>query len=298
MKIHIPILFVGVVLLALPFRADAALVFENTEVEVKPTITDKTAVAHYKYKNTGDKPVKITQVQPSCGCTTAALAKDVVAPGESGEIVATLNIGERFGEQTKTIHVRTDDAQSEGTVLKLKANIPRLLEITPTFLYWRVGEQTPKSIEVKLGGDFPVTKLNVTSSDPAIKVESAPVPNEKKFRITVTPPGGNRPINAALKIQPDFPKDAPKTFYANVRVDAPHTAGAQDRLAPPAGPMALMPDGKGGVMPRPMPPLARRPGLGAAPAVAASPATATSPAAAVESSPASSVAPSASPAPQ
>ena len=47
-----------------------------------------------------------------------------------------------------------------------------------------------------------------------------PEPDAKAFRITVTPQEAGRPINAALKIEPDFPKDAPKIFYANVRVDS------------------------------------------------------------------------------
>jgi hypothetical protein len=219
----------------LSLGVDAALVWENPEVDLHPTLSDKTAVAHFKYKNTGDQPVKITAVQPSCGCTTAALAKDVVAPGESGEITATFNIGDRSGEQTKTIRVRTDDPEGEGTTLKLKATIPRLLEFAPAFLYWRRGEEhAPKTIEVKIG-DFPVTKLDVTSTDPAINVGSEPVPNEKAFRITVTPETGNRPVNAALKIQPDFPKEPPKTFYANVRVDAPvSAAGAKPASTPVA----------------------------------------------------------------
>jgi Protein of unknown function (DUF1573) len=238
MKIRIPLSILGLVL-ALGFPARASLVWENPEVDLHPTLSDKTAVAHFKYKNTGDQPVKITQVQPSCGCTTAAPPKDAVAPGESGEIVATFNIGDRSGEQTKTIHVRTDDAKSEGTVLKLKATIPQLLEFAPAFLYWRRGEErAPKTIEVKVG-DFPVTKLEVTSTDPAIKVQSAAVPNEKAFRITVTPETGNRPVNAALKIQPDFPKEAPKTFYANVRVDAPVSAAAGAK--PASTPVALAP---------------------------------------------------------
>lgn len=205
----------------LSLGVDASLVWENPEVDLHPTLSDKTAVAHFKYKNTGDQPVKITAVQPSCGCTTAAPPKDAIAPGASGEIVATFNIGDRSGEQTKTIRVTTDEPKSEGIALKLKATIPRLLEFAPAFLYWRPGDApAPKTIEVKIDADFPVTKLDVSSTDPAIKVESAPVPNEKAFRITVTPETGNRPVNAALKIQPDFPKDAPKTFYANVRVDA------------------------------------------------------------------------------
>src|SRR6266516_4940372 len=123
----------------LSLGVDASLVWENPEVDLHPTLSDKTAVAHFKYKNTGDQPVKITAVQPSCGCTTAAPPKDAIAPGESGEIVATFNIGDRSGEQTKTIRVRTDEPNSEGIALKLKATIPRLLEFAPTFLYWRRG---------------------------------------------------------------------------------------------------------------------------------------------------------------
>lgn len=235
MKTRVLLPVIGLVL-ALGFSARAALVWENPEVDLHPALSDKTAVAHFKYKNTGDKPIKITQVQPSCGCTTAAPPKDPIAPGGNGEIIATFHIGDRSGEQTKTIQVRTDEPNAEGTVLKLKATIPRLLEYTPTFLYWRRGEEpAPKTIEVKIG-DFPVTKLDVTSNDPSIKIESVAVPNEKAFRITVTPAAGNRPVNAALKIQPDFPKEAPKTFYANVRVDVPGVISGPISFGPGAMP--------------------------------------------------------------
>lgn len=212
--------------LSLSLPARAALQWENREADLHPKLSDETAVGHFKYKNTGDKPVKITAVKPSCGCTTAALAKDIVAPGESGEIAATFHIGDRIGMQTKTIHVTTDDAGEQGIVLTLKADVPKLLEISPTFLYWTKAQPiTPRTIEVKVGGDFPVTKLEVTSTDPDVAAVAKPVPNEKAFLITVTPKMGNRPINAALKIQPDFPKGAPKLFYANLRIDA-HPAAA------------------------------------------------------------------------
>ena len=45
--------------------ATATLTWETTSADLHPSLTDKTAVAHFKYKNTGDKPVKITKVQPS-----------------------------------------------------------------------------------------------------------------------------------------------------------------------------------------------------------------------------------------
>jgi len=206
---------------ALVVSAGAALTFEQTEIDLKPELTDKTAVAHFKYKNTGDKPVKINSVHASCGCTTAALAKNDVAPNETGEIVATFTIGERTGEQNKTITVQTDDPAQQAVVLRLKATIPQLLQIAPAFVYWAANDTLkPKEITVDVGGDFPVDKLNVTSTDKSIETEVVPVPNKKEFRVIVKPTESGRPINASLKIEPNFPKDAPKPYYANVRVDS------------------------------------------------------------------------------
>jgi hypothetical protein len=220
MKISIPLFSLCLVIsFAGPVRA--ALTWETTTADLHPALADKTAVAHFKYKNTGDKPVKITSVHPSCGCTTAALAKDIVAPNESGEITATFNIGGRWGVQNKTISVMTDADTDQPTVLKLTATIPRLLEIQPAFIYWSANDVIkPKTIMAKLGGDYPVTKLTVTSTDKSLTTEVLPDSDAKEFRIIVKPQEAGRPINATLKIEPDFPKDAPKVFYANVRVDS------------------------------------------------------------------------------
>lgn len=201
--------------------AHGALVWESKDADLHPALTDKEAVAHFKYKNTGDKPVRITSVHPSCGCTTAALAKDVVAPNESGEITATFHIGDRFGVQSKTITVMTDDQPAQATILNLKATIPELLKLAPVFLYWSPTDTLdPKTITATVGADYTVTKLNITPTDKAIATKVESDPGEKTFRIIVTPTESGRPINAALKIQPDFPKDTPKSFYANVRVDS------------------------------------------------------------------------------
>ena len=208
-------------LLALPVTVHGALDWESMSADLHPSLTDKEAVAHFKYNNTGDNPIKIVSVHPSCGCTTAALAKDVVEPNESGEITATFHIGNRSGVQEKSISVVTDDQPGKATVLRLKATIPQLLEISPTFIYWSANDMLEaKKIIVTVGADFPVTKLNVTSTDKSIATEVKGGPGKRDFTILVTPTESGRPINAALKIEPDFPKDAPKPFYANVRVDS------------------------------------------------------------------------------
>ena len=220
MKIRSAFLIISLTLLFLG-RAGAALVWEQKEADLHPALTDKTAVAHFKYKNTGDKPVKITSVHASCGCTTAALAKDTVAPEESGEIVATFTIGDRSGVQTKTITVRTDDQPEQATILKLKATIPQLLQVAPVFLFWSAKDAlTPKVITVDVGADYAVDKINVTSTDKSIETEVVPVPDKKEFRVVVKPTESGRPINASLKIEPVLKEDAHKPYYANVRIDS------------------------------------------------------------------------------
>lgn len=208
-------------LLALQGAAHGALVWESTEADLHPSVADKEAVAHFKYKNTGDKPVKITSVHPSCGCTTAALAKDVVGPNEGGEITATFHIGDRSGVQQKTITVTTDDTTANPTILKLVATIPQLLQIQPAFIYWSANDVLdPKTITVTVGPEFSVSNLTVTSTDKSIATQVKPGPGDKTFSIIVTPTESGRPINAALKIQPDSQQGASKSFYANLRVDS------------------------------------------------------------------------------
>src|SRR5436309_10432465 len=147
--------------------ARAELKWEQTSVELHPAATDKQAIGHFKYQNTGKTPVHFKSVHPSCGCTTAQTQKEVVQAGEKGEITATFNIGDRTGTQIKTVTVETDEAANQRTVLTLKAVIPQQLEISPTFVFWKQGEKPDsKTITVHAGKDFNVKNIKVTSSSP------------------------------------------------------------------------------------------------------------------------------------
>jgi len=130
MKTHIFAFTLSVVLC---LTARAGLKWDQTSIELHPAAADKQAIGHFKYQNTGDKPVRFKSVRTSCGCTAAQTQKEEVPAGEKGEITATFNIGERTGTQVKTVTVETDDPANVTTVLTLKAVIPQQLEITPTF---------------------------------------------------------------------------------------------------------------------------------------------------------------------
>src|SRR5437016_12766324 len=145
----------------------AELKWEQNTIELHPSAGDKTAVAHFKYQNSGTTPVHFKSVKASCGCTTTQSQKEVVNPGEKGEIVATFNIGDRTGQQMKTVTVQTDDPNPSQatTVLTFKATIPEALEIKPAFVYWQSGEEAkPKKISVKASKDFPAKNITVKST--------------------------------------------------------------------------------------------------------------------------------------
>lgn len=201
----------------------AALVWEKTELDLKPAAGAPTAVGVFKYENKGDTPVHFKAVRPSCGCTTAALAKDDVAPGEKGEITATFNIGDRTGLQTKTITVETDDAQHPQTVLTLKATIAQLLELQPAIVLWQAGEAAqPKTIIAKAGNGVTIKNVEVTSSSADFTAKVEPGSGAGEFKITVQPKDTAKPLNATLTIKPDV--TPAKVYYASARVMPPGTA--------------------------------------------------------------------------
>src|SRR5205814_8505247 len=153
MKTHLSAFTLSIVLC---LTARAGLKWDQTSIELHPAATDKQAIGHFKYQNTGDKPVRFKSVRTSCGCTAAQTQKEEVPPGEKGEITATFKIGDRTGTQVKTVTVQTDDPANVTTVLTLKAVIPQELEINPTFVLWGKGEApNPKTIVVHAGKDFP-----------------------------------------------------------------------------------------------------------------------------------------------
>jgi hypothetical protein len=59
----------------------------------------------FRFKNTGDKPLVVEKVQPSCGCTVAEQSTEPVQPGAEGQIKATFNSQGRSGINHKSLFI-------------------------------------------------------------------------------------------------------------------------------------------------------------------------------------------------
>lgn len=196
----------AVLFLAICSAAHGQLAWEKTQIDLRPKPGDAQAVAQFRYENKGDTPVRITGVKSSCGCTVAKPTKEVIAPGEKGEITATFNIGGRTGLQNKMITVMTDHPAQPVANLVLSANIAQPIEMQPAFVYWQNGEAPkPKTIKVTAADGIAISKLDVSSSDPQFKVDvkrSSP----REYLVSVQPQGTSTAAQATLTISPDYPQ--------------------------------------------------------------------------------------------
>ena len=76
----------------------------------------------FNFTNTGDKPLVLTRVKPSCGCTTPNWTREAIAPGESGTIDVAFNSGGKRGMQNKTVVV-TGNFEERTIVLRFSGEV-------------------------------------------------------------------------------------------------------------------------------------------------------------------------------
>src|SRR5258708_10241299 len=125
----------------LPTLGFGALSWDSQKIQLTAKTGEKQASGVFHFTNAGSATITITSVVPSCGCTTAELARRTYAPGETGEIKATITMGDMMGVQEKTITVTTDEAAGKPVPLILRVTIPELFTCTPQTLLWRIGDK-------------------------------------------------------------------------------------------------------------------------------------------------------------
>ncbi len=165
----------------------AALTWSSTQIEATAKVGQESFETVFPFKNTGDKPVTVTSVQTSCGCTTATLEKKTYAPGESGELKAQIDLRNRNGMQDKTVTVTTDDAPDAPVLLTLHVKIPQTIELSTRLLVWMHGSKPEtKEIIVTAGSDVAVTLRGVVYS-PQFTVEQITDSPGRRYRLRITP---------------------------------------------------------------------------------------------------------------
>ena len=138
--------------LALTARAQGVMQFDTDNHDFGKVAEGTMATHEFKFKNTGNQPVVIANVQASCGCTTPDWTKTPVLPGKSGIIKAMYSSAGRPGVFTKTVTV-TSNAAEPSKVLTIKGSVLTKDEIKPTLTAAQLA-QSPRMVLDKAAHDF------------------------------------------------------------------------------------------------------------------------------------------------
>lgn len=158
----------------------------------------------FKFTNTGTGPILISDVQPSCGCTTPDWTKTPVAPGKSGIIKAEYNPLNRPGTFAKTLSV-TSNGEPSTLVLNIKGAVTpkaktpaddypdKIGAIRMQSRYLNFGKVTTekpvtKTFDIYNDGEKPVSFKDEMTLPSYIKASIAPktVAPKQKAVLTVT----------------------------------------------------------------------------------------------------------------
>ncbi len=206
--------------LAFASSLSGALTWPETELALRPRADGTLPVVGFAFRNETGGSVTITQVQPTCDCTTVELAQKTYAPGEKGSITARLDPKGLSGLVRRTITVSTDEPGSQPQVLTLIADLPEAITYAPHELRWRTGEKPlAKTVDVLVNVPGGIALETAWANDPNFKVELVAVVARSHYRVKVTPPETTGPLQAVILLRANgsVPPGAGLTFSARVQ---------------------------------------------------------------------------------
>lgn len=100
------------------------ITFDKTEHDFGSVISGEVVSYSFKFENTGNAVLIISNVSTSCGCTVTDYPQEPIKPGEEKYLEVTFDSNHRSGYQSKTITVGTN-AQPSTKSLRIKAKVTR-----------------------------------------------------------------------------------------------------------------------------------------------------------------------------
>ncbi len=112
--------FIGVLLCSVTLcNAQPVIKFNYTTQHLGMVHKGDTLHFAFIFKNTGNKPLVISDTKVECGCTTVEKPDYQIDPGKDGEIKVTFNTSPTIDRQDRTVTV-ISNASNSPSVLRFK----------------------------------------------------------------------------------------------------------------------------------------------------------------------------------
>jgi len=162
-------------------------------------------------KNIGNQPLKIYGVNATCGCTTAPISKNEIAPNDTAGINVTLNISTYSGDVKKNIEVRSNDPDNPTKVIWLKTHVIKPVSLFPQYLNFAnmvIGKETISKVVITNSSEEPIKIKTVYTYPDGLKINL-------KEGDEIAP---NTDFALEARITPKFPG----RFQANIKLETTH----------------------------------------------------------------------------
>jgi len=128
------------------------LAFDQYLVDLREVLPSDEIRAHFVFTNTGTKPLKITKLEPSCGCLQPQLRKDSLEPGEMGAFMLRVKTAlQQPGPKTFTVRVLYNDSEPREETVELRVVFPmQQVYVRPMSLTFHQNSESPVSQEIVL----------------------------------------------------------------------------------------------------------------------------------------------------
>lgn len=217
------------------------IAFDNKVYEFGKAWSGEPVKHVFVVTNIGNAPLEITNVHPSCGCTTAGDYSHKIAPGQTGTISIQFDNSRYNGPVTKTIEVFSNAKNLGQAKLTLHGTVKKALEVAPMQAVITVQDDSENaasaSVKIINNTDNPVTVSEPTSSNKAYTSELKTVTpgHEYELIVSVQPPftNANPPATITLKTSMGNSPTLRVTAIASIQ-KAVQVSPAQITLGPPA----------------------------------------------------------------
>lgn len=131
------------------FASDPKLEVDRVQHDFGSIPPTDSVEAIFNITNKGGKPLEITRIQTSCGCTAGMMDSKTVNPGATNRLKVTYDPRGKNGRQEKTLWLFTNDPKNAQKQLNISADVVSATQI-----------QQPSSPPAPVSGPMPeaVTK--------------------------------------------------------------------------------------------------------------------------------------------
>jgi hypothetical protein len=191
--------------------ASPAIIVDGLHHDFGQILQGETLDHVYRFQNTGDEVLTLSNVRSSCGCTAALLSQTRLEPGAVGELKVSFNSAGFKGKIRKNISVNTNDPNHPTVVFDLQGLVAVELAVEPSRINWgrvAVGESLQAELKI-VNHSTRLVHLNqpktTVSGVNVVLAENDLEPGEEAvLRVSAKYPEGKKRLAGYILIESDF----------------------------------------------------------------------------------------------